>query len=98
MMYARVTSATIHKDRLDELSALMETSIIPVLEQQAGFAGYFLLVDPETGSGLNVTLWQSEADMNASESSNFYQQQVNKAAALMAAPSTFSTYQVVIQA
>jgi len=47
-------------------------------EQQKGFKGFYVLGDSRTGKGLTISLWETEADMTAGETSGFYQQQIAK--------------------
>jgi hypothetical protein len=55
------------------------------------------LIDRATGKGVSISLWDTEADMQAGESSGYYQQQVGKFAPLMMAPPVREVYEVAVQ-
>jgi heme-degrading monooxygenase HmoA len=65
-MFARVTQSAGLPERIDELVAEVE-KIVPVLSPLEGFRGIVLLANRETGAGLAVTYWETEAAMTASE-------------------------------
>jgi len=61
---------------------------------RTGFKGLYLLHDHKTNKGLTITLWETQADMNAAEVSGFYQQQVAKMKDVLAAPPVREEYEV----
>ena len=96
-MYARVTTGQLHPDKIDEASQIYQASIIPAMKSAKGLKHLFALTDRATGKGLVITIWETEADMKASESSGLYQQQAAKLAPLLAGMPSFETYEVTAQ-
>ena len=65
-MLARVARYEVERERIDEaLEAFAEAS--REIEQLDGFAGGYVLVDPEDGRTMTVTLWQNAAVLENSE-------------------------------
>jgi quinol monooxygenase YgiN len=95
-MYTRVTTFQSHPDKLDDVLEVIRTSIIPALQQQQGYHGLLVLTDRQIGKGITITLWESEADLQAGESSGFYQQQVGKVVPFVTAPPSRETYEASI--
>jgi heme-degrading monooxygenase HmoA len=95
-MYARVTNFQVEASRLDEALEVTNSSIIPVMKQQQGFKGVLTLVDRQAGKATSVTLWETEADMKAGESSGYYQQQVGKLSSFITAPPTREVYEATV--
>lgn len=85
-MFARVITVHAQPGKIEEAATLYRDSVIPAARQQKGFNGAFLLTDPVTGKGVSVTLWDTEADQKAGESSGYVQQQLAKMAPLLAGP------------
>src|SRR5215208_2670367 len=50
------------------------------LQAAAGFRGSDVATDPETGIGISVTMWETEADREAVEASGYYKEQIAKLA------------------
>ncbi len=96
-MYARVTTIQIQQGKVDEGISIYRDSVVPAAQQQKGFKGGLFLSNPNTGKGVSIALWDSEADMEAVESSGYYQEQILKFAAIIAAPPTTEHYEVSIQ-
>ncbi len=58
-----------------------------------------LLTERGTGNHLGISLWDSEADAQASEGpSGYYQEQLQRLTSLQAAPPTHALYEVNVQA
>jgi heme-degrading monooxygenase HmoA len=67
-MHARLSRfGGLDPERVDETVDQFEQQALPGLEQQAGFRGITAGVNRATGQAFTVTLWESEADMKASE-------------------------------
>lgn len=96
-MYARLTTITLRGDKLQEGIDLYANSVVPAARAQAGNQGAWLLVDWNSGKGIALSLWDSEADMLAGEGSGYYQEQVGKFGPLMAAPPLREAYEVAVQ-
>lgn len=97
-MYARVVTVHIKPENSDEATAIFRDSVIPAAKQQKGYVGMTLLSDAKTGKALAVGIWESEADVQASSSSGYLQQQFAKFGSLFAAPPTHEAFEVRVQA
>lgn len=95
-MYARVTTFQVEPEKLDEALAVTQDTIIPAMKEQQGFNGVLTLLDRPAGKAKSITLWETEADLKAGESSGYYQQQVGKLASFVTAPPTREVYEVTI--
>ena len=58
-------------------------SVIPAYKQLSGFKSALLLIDPTTGKSLGISMWESEADRAAVQTSGALQQQLAKFAAIL---------------
>jgi hypothetical protein len=103
-MYARVTVLEWkmgHKRKgMEEMIHLLHQTIVPTARQQQGFKGFLGLLNRYDGKGMAITLWQTAADLRASEASGYYQEQLAKAEPLLglsALPLEREVYEVVIQ-
>ena len=66
-MHARVTRFKGDPGRADEGIRNIEDNVIPNAKKLGGFKGGYWLLDRETGAGFGVTLFESEAALQASE-------------------------------
>lgn len=93
--FARLTFAKLKPDAdLEEARKIWDESITPAAKAQKGFIGCFLLVTEEANDAIAVTLWDSKEDAAAGEQSGYYQDQVKKFGALLAAPPERKHYNV----
>jgi quinol monooxygenase YgiN len=72
-MFARVTTFQLQPGRLDEFLRLFQDVIVPATAAQAGFGGLTLLTDVPIGKVLAVGLWETEADLLASEPAYYHE-------------------------
>ena len=96
-MFARVTFTTVQPSKFDEAVKLNRDSIMPAAKKQKGFKAFYGLTNRDTGKGITISIWETEADMKAAESSGFYREQLAKAAPLLAGPATMEHYEVTAQ-
>jgi heme-degrading monooxygenase HmoA len=97
-MHARVVTAQYQSGKLDEGIQLYRESVLPEARQQRGFKGALALVDRSTDKAISITLWQTEADAQASGTSSPYlQAQLAKIASLLAGAPGVETYEVTVQ-
>src|SRR5689334_5197638 len=75
-MRARITTAWIRSGQLDEAARLVREVVLPTARAQPGFQGVLHLADPANGRLLVLTLWDSEASMEAGETAGYYQTQI----------------------
>jgi heme-degrading monooxygenase HmoA len=97
-MRARVVMVRTQLGKADETANLYRDSVVPAAKQQPGFKGALLLVDPDTGKGLSVTMWEDEATMERGEDSGYYKEQLAKFGALFTEPPRAEHYEVRVQA
>ncbi len=96
-MHARVTTVSVHPDKVAETTRIYNESILPAIKAASGNHGVFLLIDPTSGSGISITLWNTQADGEAYDSSGTYREQVAKVAPFFSAPPSLATYDVAAQ-
>jgi heme-degrading monooxygenase HmoA len=66
-MFGRVTTMQGPPDRAHEFVLHLEDQVLPEARRMAGFKGLLSLLDPSTGRGMTISLWESEVAMRASE-------------------------------
>jgi len=97
-MHARLITSQYQLDKLDEGFQLYRESILPELRQLPGFKGVMGLVVRSKGKTIALTLWESEADLQASgEGSVYMQASLAKFAPLFVAAPVIETYEVGLQ-
>jgi heme-degrading monooxygenase HmoA len=97
-MYASVTLAQLQPGNVDELLQFLHDNVVPAAQAQQGFKGLLLLTNDNTNKGIAIGLWETEADMVASETSEgYYTVQLARGAQFFAAPPVREAYQVNIQ-
>ena len=72
----------------------VDQGLAPILRDQRGFEGLQMLTDPNEGEGIIVSLWQTEADAEASEAGSSYIGQVSIMSSFLYAPLVPKTYEV----
>ena len=85
-MHARVVTCQLQPGTKDEWVAIARDSIVPALRQQNGFKGFVILADTDNDKGILYSMWETEADLKASETSGFYQEQVAKFRTVLVVP------------
>jgi heme-degrading monooxygenase HmoA len=96
-MVARVTLAELEFLRvgLDDAVRLFEDSVLPVLREQDGYAGVYVLATPE-GKALVMSFWDSSEAADAGLASGFYTAQVEKFVTTFKAPPGREQYDVLV--
>ncbi len=77
-MHARMLKMQVRPERIDEAARLFAEDVIPGCRGQAGYRGAYFLVDRKLGECVPITLWETEADMAATEENRFFQTQLMK--------------------
>ena len=95
-MYARTVTIQIQLDKHDEAVSIFQNSVIPAAKQQKGFISVMLLTDPTTGKGMSVSVWESEADLKATEASSYFQEQLAKFGGVFAGTPVRHAYEVSV--
>jgi len=93
-MYAKVVTFQIKSGKRDEVTRLFQEFVIPGARKHKGFKGGLLLTDPKTGKGTSIGLWETEADIIASEASGFYKEWVAKLSDVFNAAPAREIYEV----
>ena len=97
-MYARVVTAQVSPDKMEEAIRVWRDSVASALKQQKGFKSGRLLVDRKTGKVVAAAVWETEADLQATgEGSAFFQEQVAKLAGFFTAPPVAEHYEVAVE-
>jgi heme-degrading monooxygenase HmoA len=94
-MFARVVSAQAQLNKLDEAIEICQ-SMEPAWQQQKGFQGANLLVNRNTGNILSISNWATRADLDATEASGWYQEQVARFSKTWVAPPTREVYEIAV--
>lgn len=97
-MHARVTTVQLQPGRVDEAIRIYQESVVPVAKQQRGFRSTMLITDRASGKGMSITVWDSEADLQASEASGYYQEQLAKFGPLLTAAPVREVFEVTVTA
>jgi quinol monooxygenase YgiN len=95
-MHARVVTSRLQAGKKDEWIAICRDSILPALRQQQGFKGFILLADTASDNCIAYSMWETEADLKASETSGFYQEQVAKLKGVLAGPPVREIYELTV--
>lgn len=97
-MYARVGTAQDQPGKMDDAIRIYRDSVVPAQKQQKGFKGSLFLTDRHTGRSISISLWETEADLEASMNNGFYQEQVAKFAQDFEAKPVWEEFDVSVQA
>jgi heme-degrading monooxygenase HmoA len=85
--------------RMDELLGIARESVMPAARQQRGFRDALWLTDRDANKLMIVSLWETREDMEESERSGYYREQLGKFGGLLAGDDVVrETYEVGIQA
>ena len=96
-MYARVTLVQVRPGTMDEAIGVFRDSVVPAAKQLKGHKGHYLLTDRKNSKGIAISVWETEADMTAGETSGHYLQQLAKFKDIFAAPPVREAYEVSVQ-
>jgi quinol monooxygenase YgiN len=93
-MYARIITAQVQHNQLDQARRLYREALLPAAQQQFGFDGGWLLLDRNTGKSLMILLWASEAALKGGEASPGFKQPLAKLAACFIGTPLREAYEV----
>jgi quinol monooxygenase YgiN len=96
-MYARIVTAHVQPDKLDEFPNAFSQHVLPSLSQEHGFQGLYVMKDAAQNKVVALVLWDTEADASASEAS-YLRERLPKMAPLLVSPPTFETLEVLLRA
>ena len=76
-MFARATMFEIDTLRasVEDATRLFDEQVAPLIEQQPGFAGMYVMLTPE-GKGMVLTLWANEQAAQSGVESGYYEEQI----------------------
>ena len=92
-MYARVTKIRFTPEMKAEVSSVAQ-GLAPILRRQRGFEGLQVLTDPNSGEGIIVSFWETEADAETSEATSSYIGQMSMMSSFLHEPLVPKTYEV----
>ena len=93
-MHAKVVTFQIKTGRTEEVVRLFQEFVVPGAGKHKGFRGGLLLTDPDTGKARSIALWETEADIFASEASGYYKEWVARLSDALAAAPEREIYEV----
>ena len=96
-MYASLTTVSIRPDKAAEATRIWQEEIVPVNRTLSGWKGAELFTNPQTGEGVAINFYETEADASVVESSGQFQQLMGKIAPLMTAPPVRKVFEVTGQ-
>ena len=97
-MHVRAVTIQVQPGKMQEAIDLYKDSVVPAAKSQKGFQGAYLMTDASSGKALGISVWESEADMTAGESSGgYYQEQIAKFGNLMAGPPNIDHYDLSVE-
>ncbi len=98
-MHARLVVVMIKTDKTDKIDdaiRIFRETLVPAAKAQKGYKGGDLLVDRSTGKLISESVWETEADMKAGETSDYLREQIAKLAPTFAAAPSTEHYEVAL--
>ena len=97
-MHARMTVAQAQPDRFDEAVAAVQETFLPAAREQPGYGGFLLLTDRAMQQLVGISLWETEADVQASGGAGgYYQERMARFVDLLVAPPTTTTLEAAVR-
>ena len=96
-MFARLTIVQVDPGKMAEVVKLYKDSVVPADRSKKGYRGVYLLTDDKTGKGYSISLWDSEEDAIANETSGYDKEQVGKFAEFFTGPPAQEGCEVSVQ-
>ena len=75
-MYVRGTDVQVKSGKMQELIKVYDDLVVPAQKAAKGYQGSYLMTDASSGKAIAISIWETEADMLASESDSGYLQEV----------------------
>lgn len=82
-MHGRIVSVQVEPENLKKAVEIYCNSVVPAAKDQKGFHDALLFTDSASGKVVSITVWETEEDLMAGQSSGFYQDQIAKFAELL---------------
>lgn len=92
MYFSRVIRGKVEPEKHQEAFAIFTDDIIPAAKEQEGFRGANLFTNPQNGKFISTTIWKTEENMTASDTSGYLREQLDKVAALLTEPPVIEHY------
>jgi heme-degrading monooxygenase HmoA len=83
-MHARMTTIRTQPGKMEQALVIARESIAPHAEEQQGFKSLVALTDPESGELVFISLWETAEDLEASENSGYYEEQLGRLSSVLA--------------
>lgn len=97
-MHVRAATVQVQSGKIQECIDLFKNSVVPAQKAQKGYQGSYLMTDASRSKVLAISVWESEADMIASESSSGYiQEQLAKFGSVFAGSPILEHYEVSVE-
>lgn len=93
-MYASLTTVSINPEKAAEATRIWQDEILPISRTLSGWKGAELFTNAQTGEGVAVNFYDTEAAVSEVEASGQFQQLMGKLAALMTAPPIRKVFEV----
>jgi quinol monooxygenase YgiN len=93
-MNARITTLRARDGQLDRVLRLITEVAMPAAERQEGFAALIVMSNRGANKILTTSLWETEADMLASEDGEYLQEQISRFVVLLAGPPEIEHFRV----
>ena len=97
-MYVTAGTGPIQSEKIQEAIDIANHSVAYAAKAQEGFREIYFMTNAASGNFLAFSVWQTQADMSASESDGFSREQFAKIGALMAGPPEFDHYELSVEA
>ena len=95
-MHVRAATFQVQSGKMQEAIDIFNDSVVPAQKARKGFQGSYLMTDASSGKGLAISVWETEADMLATESSSGYlKEQMAKFADVFARSADFAHYELI---
>jgi heme-degrading monooxygenase HmoA len=96
-MFARTTLFEVDtmRIRLADAERLFQEQVLPLVKDQPGFAGVYVMRTPE-GKGMVLTLWDNEQAAQSGIESGYYQEQIAKFVTFMRQAPGREHYEVIV--
>ena len=94
-MHVRVTNVQLKPGKMQDLIKAYDDSVVPAQKAQKGYQGSYLMTDASSSKGLSISVWETEADVLAGESSGgYYEQQIEKFGSALAGTPALEHYEL----
>jgi len=97
-MHARVVTVQFRVGAIDDAVRVYRERVLQAARQQEGFRGLLVLIDPNTGKGMSVSLWEDAQRLAQSEAGDYLTQTLSELAPFTASPRFREVFRVELMA